>query len=329
MMVTGTALNALCVEQQQPPTTPSWRPLFSNLLQIWFPDDSKPDLNVEHRHLFPFLPPSLSTRVIVDRSSLNSVIVALSGSEDRDGNIFVIDFRDPSEGDDSTHHNEEETRSTLRFNINPITKPKRTMRSPAVICAILAACLASCDASVFLPKQMQVQNAPHSFAASASTTQSTKNSLRSTLSQRRTATGSSAAMAIPGYGVAEQVFVGGFGTFLSIYNIVITARVLLSWFPQAQEVAVLQPVFAITDPYLNLFRGIIPPVYGLDLSPLAAFFLLSVMTKATVAVGCDTIDHMKETSFTKNKSVFGRKPNVLQRQISNNGGNKKTSSLDL
>lgn len=37
-----------------------------------------------------------------------------------------------------------------------------------------------------------------------------------------------------GYGVAEQVFVGGFANFLSIFNIVITARVLLSWFPQAQ-----------------------------------------------------------------------------------------------
>jgi hypothetical protein len=65
-----------------------------------------------------------------------------------------------------------------------------------------------------------------------------------------------AAMAIPGYGVTEQVFVGGFQNFLSIYNLVITARILLSWFPQAQGVAVLQPVFAITDPYLNLFRGL-------------------------------------------------------------------------
>jgi hypothetical protein len=39
---------------------------------------------------------------------------------------------------------------------------------------------------------------------------------------------------IKGYGVAEQVFVGGFANFLSIFNIVITGRVLLSWFPQAQ-----------------------------------------------------------------------------------------------
>jgi hypothetical protein len=44
----------------------------------------------------------------------------------------------------------------------------------------------------------------------------------------------------------------------SIYNIVITARVLPQLFLQAQEVAVLQPVFAITDPYLTHLGGIIP-----------------------------------------------------------------------
>jgi uncharacterized protein YggT (Ycf19 family) len=208
------------------------------------------------------------------------------------------------------------------------------MKSPTVICAFLVACLASnCEASVFLPKQMQVQNAPHSFAMAASNsgTADLKNSLRSAI--RRTPAGSGTAMAIPGYGIAEQVFVGGFGTFLSIYNIVITARVLLSWFPQAQEIGLLQPVFQITDPYLNLFRGIIPPVFGLDLSPLAAFFLLSVMTKATVAVGCDTVPaHMKGNNYYRqNKSVFGPQPNAFQRRFSQiKGGDKKQQpSLNL
>jgi YggT family protein len=95
------------------------------------------------------------------------------------------------------------------------------------------------------------------------------------------------AMAIPGYGIAEQIFVGGFGNFIQAYNAVITARILLSWFPQAQSIGALQPVFAITDPYLNLFRGIIPPVFGLDLSPLLAFFALNLATQATAAVGAD------------------------------------------
>ena len=39
------------------------------------------------------------------------------------------------------------------------------------------------------------------------------------------------------------VFEGGFSNFLSIYNVIITARILLSWFPQAQGIGVLQPVF--------------------------------------------------------------------------------------
>jgi YggT family protein len=101
-------------------------------------------------------------------------------------------------------------------------------------------------------------------------------------------------MAIPGYGIAEQVFVGGFGNFLSVYNLIITARILLSWFPQAQGVAALAPLYQITDPFLNLFRGVIPPIMGLDLSPLAAFFLLNVLTNATAAVGAEITPEMRK-----------------------------------
>jgi len=100
-------------------------------------------------------------------------------------------------------------------------------------------------------------------------------------------TANGAAMAIPGYGVAEQVFVGGFSNFLSVYNIVITARVLFSWFPQAQGMAILQPVYQVTDPYLNLFRGLIPPVFGLDLSTILAFVVLSVLGNVATAVGAE------------------------------------------
>jgi len=114
------------------------------------------------------------------------------------------------------------------------------------------------------------------------------------------------AMAIPGNGIAEQVFVGGFSNFLSIYNTVITARILLSWFPQAQGVALLQPVYQITDPYLNLFRGIIPPVFGLDLSPILAFVTLNFATSATAAVGCDMPEMCKKQKL-KMQRAFGLK----------------------
>jgi len=115
------------------------------------------------------------------------------------------------------------------------------------------------------------------------------------------------AMAIPGYGLAEQVIVGGFSNFLSIYNAVITARILLSWFPQAQGVAVLQPIYAVTDPYLNLFRGIIPPIGGFDLSPLAAFFVLNVAGQVTAAIGCEVPTAKRgATSFAE------RRPRLFQ-----------------
>ncbi|CAN0358994.1 unnamed protein product, partial [Hapterophycus canaliculatus] len=40
------------------------------------------------------------------------------------------------------------------------------------------------------------------------------------------------AAAIPGDSFAGEVVVGGLLNFLSIYNILITGRVLLSWVPQ-------------------------------------------------------------------------------------------------
>jgi uncharacterized protein YggT (Ycf19 family) len=112
------------------------------------------------------------------------------------------------------------------------------------------------------------------------------------------------AMAIPGNGVAEQVIIGGFGNFVSIYNTVITARILLSWFPQAQGMAVLQPVYQITDPYLNLFRGIIPPIFGLDLSPILAFVTLDLLKTSTISLAAEIPAGLKE-KMDKSKSSFG------------------------
>jgi YggT family protein len=62
---------------------------------------------------------------------------------------------------------------------------------------------------------------------------------------------------------------------LSIYLLVLLVRVLLSWFPNLDwSNPVLSSVSAITDPYLNVFRGIIPPLGGLDLSAILAFIAL-------------------------------------------------------
>jgi len=41
----------------------------------------------------------------------------------------------------------------------------------------------------------------------------------------------------------------------------------------------------MTDPYLRLFRGLIPPVFGFDLSPLLAFLLLTFLEELFTNVG--------------------------------------------
>jgi Predicted integral membrane protein len=142
-----------------------------------------------------------------------------------------------------------------------------------------------------------------------------------------------AAMAIPGYGVTEQIFVGGFANFLQIYNLVITARVLLSWFPQAQGIGALQPVYAITDPYLNLFRGIIPPIFGLDLSPILAFFTLNVLTNATAAVGREGPEDMMDSSVVVNRIKCGSngmnkdKKSWMQKRVALLGGKNMSFAM--
>ncbi|MBH8575034.1 YggT family protein [Nostocaceae cyanobacterium CENA369] len=66
-------------------------------------------------------------------------------------------------------------------------------------------------------------------------------------------------------------------TFLTIYSYLLIIRVLLTWFPTINWYN--QPFTAlsqVTDPYLNLFRSIIPPLGGMDFSPILAFLVLNL-----------------------------------------------------
>jgi YggT family protein len=64
---------------------------------------------------------------------------------------------------------------------------------------------------------------------------------------------------------------------LEIYSLILLVRVLLSWFPNMDwSNPLLSTVSSITDPYLNAFRGLIPPIGGLDLSAILAFLALNL-----------------------------------------------------
>ncbi|BAY18402.1 hypothetical protein NIES21_42490 [Anabaenopsis circularis NIES-21] len=67
-------------------------------------------------------------------------------------------------------------------------------------------------------------------------------------------------------------------TFIQLYTALLFIRVLLTWFPTINWYN--QPFSAlsqITDPYLNVFRSIIPPLGGIDISPMLAILLLQVV----------------------------------------------------
>jgi YggT family protein len=67
-------------------------------------------------------------------------------------------------------------------------------------------------------------------------------------------------------------------TAVNIYLFVLFVRVLLTWLPNIDfSNPVLGGVASITDPYLNMFRGVIPPIGGIDLSAILAFIALRVL----------------------------------------------------
>jgi YggT family protein len=75
---------------------------------------------------------------------------------------------------------------------------------------------------------------------------------------------------------------------LWLYFIVLILRIILSWVtmfwsPPASLDPVVRVVYDLTEPVLGLFRRYIPPIGGLDLSPLIVFIILQVIRSA---IGC-------------------------------------------
>ena len=73
-------------------------------------------------------------------------------------------------------------------------------------------------------------------------------------------------------------FFGGLAGFLKFYLVLLTIRIYITWFPNFNTYT--QPFYSLgkmTDPYLRVFRGIVPPLLGFDLSPLLGFSLLTFL----------------------------------------------------
>jgi YggT family protein len=75
---------------------------------------------------------------------------------------------------------------------------------------------------------------------------------------------------------------------LWVYYIILLARIILSWVtmawsPPPSMAPVMRVIYDLTEPLLGLFRRYIPPIGGLDLSPLFIFIILSIVQRG---IGC-------------------------------------------
>ena len=81
-------------------------------------------------------------------------------------------------------------------------------------------------------------------------------------------------------------------TLVLVYLVLIFIRILMSWIPRMPYnrylAAFLQFVTDVTDPWLNIFRRILPPVRmgpgALDLSPIVATLVLILLNAVVVGL---------------------------------------------
>lgn len=71
--------------------------------------------------------------------------------------------------------------------------------------------------------------------------------------------------------------------FFHLYSFCIFLRVVFSWINPSPN-SLTYFISDITDPYLNLFKKIIPPLGMIDISPIVALYALNILESILVAL---------------------------------------------
>lgn len=67
-----------------------------------------------------------------------------------------------------------------------------------------------------------------------------------------------------------------FKAILSLYQTLIVIYVLMSWIPESRTTQLGRIIGELVEPYLSIFRRIIPPIGMIDISPLIAVVVLNL-----------------------------------------------------
>ena len=71
-------------------------------------------------------------------------------------------------------------------------------------------------------------------------------------------------------------------TLIDVYATVILVRVVLSWLPVDRDQPWARFIVDVTEPVVGPIRRILPPLGGLDFSPLVAMLLLQLLRNMLV-----------------------------------------------
>ena len=85
--------------------------------------------------------------------------------------------------------------------------------------------------------------------------------------------------------ITEYYWVFKFIRYLfTFYEYSMFAYILSSWIPQIKNNIIIEFLEAICEPYLKLFRRFIPPLGMLDISPVVALVVLSLIQNLIITL---------------------------------------------
>jgi len=68
------------------------------------------------------------------------------------------------------------------------------------------------------------------------------------------------------------------------YKIILVIRIVLTWIPHNRNHFIIEKIYNLTDPYLNIFRSLNINFGGIDFSPIVAFFVLSFIQRLLLQI---------------------------------------------
>jgi YggT family protein len=66
---------------------------------------------------------------------------------------------------------------------------------------------------------------------------------------------------------------------VNVYSLIVMVAVFLSWVPSLRETQPGRFVETVTEPVFQRIRSVVPPIGGLDLSPLVLLFFLQIVRR--------------------------------------------------